>query len=427
MGNDVAIRVENLAKMYRVYARSRDMFWEIVTRRPRHKEFWALRDISFEVKRGEVIGVIGRNGAGKSTLLRILAGTLDKTAGEVQVHGRLAAILELGTGFHPEYTGRENAYMGGMCLGMSRQEVDRKIHEIIDFSELGDVIDQPFKTYSSGMQARLTFSAAISVDPDILIIDEALAAGDMLFTAKCYQRMHEIAASGKTVFFVTHGLNTIYELCSAAMLLHQGRMVCFDGPRQVGYEYERLLSAEREKTLVAHAPAKPKLVQSASAPAGVRRSARVEDAFVLDADGQRATTLHFGRSYTTVVRCRLVEACPGANVAFRIQNSLGTTITGDNTLFQKIFVSGQPGDVFDVCFSGRCSLANGNYILGVGMAQPLSLDLPRGQYRVLDEINEAMTFQVVDNTSEAGHFSLESEIRVVRRPDVDWQDQRHVA
>lgn len=235
---DIAISVKRLGKAFKSYNSGTDLLKEIVTRRPSHKEKWVLQDISFDIPRGEVVGVIGSNGAGKSTLLKIITGLLDATTGSVSINGRVSAILELGTGFHPDFTGRENIVTGGMCLGMTREEVDAKLPWIIEFSELESVIDQPFKTYSSGMQARLTFSTAISIDPEIFIVDEALAAGDAYFVSKCMKRIREICNSGATVLFVSHSTGQVAMLCDTALWIENGALRELGPARDVTRRYD---------------------------------------------------------------------------------------------------------------------------------------------------------------------------------------------
>jgi lipopolysaccharide transport system ATP-binding protein len=243
-GPPVAIRVSHVSKRYRIYRRQIDRLAEWVTRRPRHRPFWALRDVSFTVGSGEIVGVIGRNGAGKTTLLRLLTGISAPTEGEIDVNHKMSAILELGSGFHPEFSGRDNVFLGGAVLGMEEDEIRRKYDAIVAFAELGPYMDMPFKTYSLGMQARLSFSVAISVEPEILIVDEALAAGDSAFIAKCFERIREICASGATVLFVSHNTYLVQRLCRRALWIDGGRIAGDGDPATVCRDYEAALRAQ---------------------------------------------------------------------------------------------------------------------------------------------------------------------------------------
>jgi lipopolysaccharide transport system ATP-binding protein len=246
-----AIRVLGLGKTYRVWQHPSDMLFEALALKRRHTEVRALHEVSFEVMPGTVTGIMGRNGAGKSTLLRIIAGTLNATEGTVEVNGRIAAILELGTGFSPEYTGRENIYLGGMCLGLKRAEIKQRFDEIVAFAEVGEFIDRPFRTFSTGMQARLTFAVATCVDPDILIIDEALAVGDARFQVKSFDRVRNFKRRGKSILLVSHDMNQIASICDRAILLERGRVVEDGSPQKVCNIYHELLFSPKEVVLQA--------------------------------------------------------------------------------------------------------------------------------------------------------------------------------
>ena len=255
--NDIAISITNLSKCYQIYDTPRDRLKQFVVphlqrlagqaTKQYFREFWALKDVSFEVKRGETVGIIGRNGSGKSTLLQIICGTLSPTAGSIQTNGRIAALLELGSGFNPEFTGRENVYMNGSVLGLSTEEIDARFDDIAAFAEIGDFIEQPAKTYSSGMMVRLAFAVAINVDPEILIVDEALSVGDELFQRKCFSRIEAIRASGSTILFVSHSGGTIVDLCDRAVLMEAGKKLAVGKPKQIVGRYQKLLYAPADK------------------------------------------------------------------------------------------------------------------------------------------------------------------------------------
>ena len=387
-----------------MYRRKSDLLREWVTGRSRHQEFWALSDVSFEVPRGQVLGIVGRNGAGKSTLLKVLAGTLSPTAGRVAVDGRLSAILELGTGFHPEYTGRQNIYMGGLCLGMSEREVTAKTDAIIDFSELREFIDRPFKTYSSGMQARLTFAIAASVEPDVLIVDEALAVGDMLFQEKCYRRIRDIAARGATVLFVSHSLSVVFDLCSRALLFHKGRLVEDGLPRRVGYAYEKLVAEERTG-----GPAPAMSFGGADLAAGP--PAQILRIDLVDEDGTVVRSLVNGRTYAVRIRCLCRAELPSLNVGFRVQRASGESLYGTSTIFAGRELAGGPGDVLELWFDFRCILGPGSYFLGSGVG----IRDGDAQTELLHLLVEGTEFTVLSGEPFSGVVDLGCRLRDVTR------------
>lgn len=252
MSSEIAIKVENLSKSYHIYNTPRDRLLQMLMRgrRQYYREFWALKDVSFEVKKGETVGIIGRNGSGKSTLLQMICGTLNPTIGSIHANGRIAAMLELGSGFNPEFSGRENVYMNGTLLGLSQEEIDQRFDDIAVFADIGNFIEQPVKTYSSGMMVRLAFAVAISVDPDILIVDEALAVGDAAFQRKCMRKISDLSENGMTLLFVSHDLETVRKICSEALYLSQGVMLDAGEAKQVCITYERDLFGASKKVAV---------------------------------------------------------------------------------------------------------------------------------------------------------------------------------
>jgi ABC-type polysaccharide/polyol phosphate transport system ATPase subunit len=401
-----AISVRSLHKSYRVWNHPRDLLLEGLTGRARHQDFQALSGLSFDVPQGSVVGLVGRNGAGKSTLLRIVAGTLDATSGEVQTAGRIAAILELGTGFHPEYSGRENVFLGGLCLGLSRREIEQRFDEIVDFAELREFIDNPFRTYSSGMQARLTFSVATCVDPDILIIDEALGVGDARFQLKSFDRIRQFKQRGKSILLVSHNIAQIVSICDRAILLERGQILQDGDPNTVGKIYhEMLFSPQRGETALCRLEdagsdgprnegADPSSVISADVPTAMSgaddkpgaqinaenansrehryglHEVQISDVWIEDEHGTRSTLLHSLECYRLVIRLRAERASQQLHVGFLIRDIRGAEIFGWDT------ASGGagsipplgPGEVREMRVAFRANLAAGNFFVTAATA-----------------------------------------------------------
>jgi ABC-type polysaccharide/polyol phosphate transport system ATPase subunit len=370
--NEIAISAKSVSKAFRVYQSPADMVREILTGKIRHRDFVALDKVDLLIERGQVVGLIGRNGAGKSTLLKIIAGTLEATSGQVNVNGRVSAILELGTGFNPEYTGRENIYLGGLCLGFSREEIRAREADIIAFSELEEFIDRPFKTYSSGMQARLTYAVATSVDPDILIVDEALSVGDAKFQLKSFDRMRSFRERGKTILLVSHELNSLASVCDRAILLDRGKVLADGEPNAIGKLYHELLFASE------HRPTLGRPVSAASQEEmphehryGDHR-AIIADVRLLDQAGRPSPCMEVDLTYLVRWEIEARDDIDDYVLGLLIRTPKGLEVFGtDSTFwdrrdFPKTLRAGHRYR-FDIAFTNR--LAPGRFFLTAGIAE----------------------------------------------------------
>lgn len=415
-----SVAVRSLSKMYKIYSRPADRLKEMILRGRRiyHRKFWALQNLSFEVDRGTTLGIIGPNGSGKSTLLQLIAGTLQPSTGSVEVEGRVAALLELGSGFNPEHTGRENVYLAASIIGIPREEMRERFQQIEHFAEIGEFIDQPVKTYSSGMYVRLAFAVAINLDPDILLVDEALAVGDAIFTNRCIRRIKELQEQGVTIVFVSHDVGSVKMLCSRAILLNQGHMVADGDPNLVVNKYGEIIMA-RERTYeqeqdTTNLPAVPvDLAEEGLPPLTYSHrhgdgAAEVLKIQLLNENRQPVEIVQSGQQIIVRVLVRFYQPHLEPAVGIMIRNRLGVDIYGTNTNLENIkFGPCAPGEIVEVIYSFDCWLAPGEYTLTTATHTLEGISH--------DWLDDVLAFRVVDSRYTGGLANLHAQVAVQKR------------
>ncbi len=423
MSEKKVIQVQNLTKMYKLYDRPKDRLFEALglSRKKRYHEHYALHDISFDVKEGECVGIIGVNGSGKSTVLKIITGVLTPTAGTITVDGRISALLELGAGFNTEYTGLENVYLNGTMIGFSKEEIDRRLDEILAFADIGDFIHQPVKTYSSGMFVRLAFAVAINIDPEILIVDEALSVGDVFFQAKCFHKFEEFKEQGRTILIVSHDLSSIAKYCDRVILLNQGHLLDQGSPKAMVDMYKQLLVHQDPVRQQEEAPEdelsesgkddeswKQGMVLNPNMLEYGDKQAEIEAFAIIDEKGRKTNILEKGSSFDIRVKVRFNTAIQDPIVAYTFKNIQGTEITGTNTMYEKAHIEHSgPGDECIVTFHQKMDLQGGEYLLSFGCTGYCG-----GDFTVFHRLYDACNVTVVSTKNTVGFYDMNSRVTV---------------
>lgn len=409
----IAISVDNVSKVYKLFTKPADRVIDALHLAPWKKvpEHHALNDVSFEVKQGEMVGIIGTNGSGKSTILKIITGVLHPTKGDVTVNGRISALLELGAGFNREYTGIENIYLNGTMIGFSKEEIDAKLKDILEFADIGDFVYQPVKTYSSGMFVRLAFAVAINIEPEILIVDEALAVGDVFFQAKCYRKFDEFKKKGKTILFVSHDLSSIVKYCDRVVLLNKGTKLGEGKAKEMIDVYKQVLVGQydendtkeaTETTANIDGGANEELLEYGS------RKAEITECYITDNKGKRTNALIKGEPFTIHMKASFAERVQAPIFAFTIKNARGTEITGTNTMFEKAFMEAvDKGVTKEVTFSQRMDLQGGDYLLSLGLTGYEGSD-----FTVYHRLYDAVSISVISDKDTVGFYDMNSKVEV---------------
>ncbi len=415
---ELAIQVRDVVKIYKLYDKPSDRLKEALgLGKKKHKLHYALNGVSLGIRKGETVGIIGTNGSGKSTILKIITGVLNPTGGSVEVNGRISALLELGAGFNMEYNGIENVYLNGTMMGFSEKEIDAKLPAILEFADIGDYVYQPVKTYSSGMFVRLAFAVAINIEPEILIVDEALSVGDVFFQAKCYHKFEEFKEMGKTIVFVSHDLSSISKYCDRVFLLNKGNLLGEGSAREMIDAYKRVLvgqyelsdeqAAEEQSDVVAGAEAladsvNPQLLEYGNG------SARIAEFYLTDDRGVRTNAVLKGAEFTLHMRVEIQEDIPAPIFAMSFKNVQGTEITGTNSMIEKAFLGNvQKGQVKEVTFTQTMSLQGGEYLISMGVT-----GYNGDNFEVYHRLYDALNVTVVSDKNTVGYYDMNSRVEV---------------
>ncbi|GLB31382.1 sugar ABC transporter ATP-binding protein [Lacrimispora amygdalina] len=432
--NNKALSVNNVTKIYKLYEKPIDRLKEAMslTHKNYHRDFYALNGISFDVEKGQTVGIIGTNGSGKSTILKIITGVLTPTTGEVQVNGVISALLELGAGFNMDYTGIENIYMNGTMMGFSRKEMDEKLQDILDFADIGDFVYQPVKTYSSGMFVRLAFALAINVEPEILIVDEALSVGDVFFQAKCYRRMEEIRKNGTTILMVTHDMGAIIKYCDRVVVLNKGNFIAEGEPGKMVDLYKKILAnqmddldeelkaadnglyndfsgdqaiAERSRA-AAGGMMKDKLTINPNRTEYGDKRAEIIDFGLLDERGNITNLLLKGERFTIKERIHFHGEIETPIFTYTIKDKRGADLTGTNTMFESSDVkSVKKGDEYVVEFTQKMTLQGGEYLLSMSCT-----GFENGEHVVYHRLYDIVNITVISNKNTVGVYDMEPDV-----------------
>lgn len=432
-----AITVKDVTKIYKLYDKPIDRLKEALNpfHKEYHKKFYALNNLSFEVKKGETVGIIGTNGSGKSTILKIITGVLTPTTGDVEVNGVISALLELGAGFNMDYTGIENIYMNGTMMGFSKKEMDAKLQEILDFADIGDFVYQPVKTYSSGMFVRLAFALAINVEPEILIVDEALSVGDVFFQSKCYRRMEEIRQKGTTILMVTHDMGSIIKYCDKVVLLNKGNFVAEGAPGHMVDLYKKILAgqmegleaakdvdsdfsgetAEKEQKEKTYQLPHGKLMKDSLTINSNRTEygdgrAKIYDLGLFDQRGNLTNLLLKGEEFTIKEKIRFAAPIQSPIFTYTIKDKKGTDLTGTNTMFEGTDIKPvKAGDEYEVSFTQKMTLQGGEYLLSMSCT-----GFEQGEHTVYHRLYDVANITVISNKNTVGVYDMESAVQAVK-------------